>query len=75
MSHVCSGGGLCVQCSCHHRTQCLTPSDTVRLSQELYGDDLRDLLSPAVPGDKPLSIREDERLGLQVCAHRCGLIG
>jgi hypothetical protein len=50
------------------------PSDTVRLSQELYGDDLRDLLSPAVPGDKPLSIREDERLGLQVCAHRRGLI-
>jgi kinesin family protein 11 len=33
---------------------------------ELYGDDLRDLLSPAVSGDKPLSIREDERAGLQV---------
>ena len=33
---------------------------------ELYGDELRDLLSPAVPGDKPLSIREDERCGLQV---------
>jgi hypothetical protein len=40
---------------------------------ELYGDDLRDLLVPSLNG-KPLAIREDEKLGMQVCVDACGCV-